>query len=270
MTGLTYHGANDIEVAYQQNGTERSVRANAVLSTIPLGLLVQMITPACGKEVVDAARGLEFRDLITVNLIFKRRQVSPDTWLYVQDEDVLFGRLHEPKNWSPAMVPDDEHTSVVLECFCTRGDAVWQMTDEQIVQRCLKDLVHKLGFVREQDFEDAAVVRTTHAYPVYDLGYAPKLNVINAFLGGFEGLHIIGRGGTFRYNNADHSIEMGLLLGRKMLGYNVDHLAVNTDPEYQEIKRGDSLQRDHFSDSAPPSGIPLRGNLATSRKTVVD
>jgi len=268
VTRLTYHGANDIEVFYQQNGEERSVRANAVLSTLPLGLLVQMLTPACGKKVVEAARGLVFRDLVTVNAIFKRKQVSPDTWLYVQDEDVLFGRLHEPKNWSAAMVPDDEHTSVVLECFCTRGDSVWNMTDKEIVQRCLRDLVDKLKFVRDEDFEDAAVVRTTQTYPVYDLQYSKKIATIKGFLEDFEGLHIVGRGGTFRYNNADHSIEMGLLLGRKLLGYDIDHLAVNTEPEYQEIKRGDSIERDHFTDSKSPSETQPKSKR--SKRIIVD
>ena len=268
VTRLTYHGPSDIEVFYQQDGAERSVRANAVLSTLPLGLLVQMLTPPCSREVAEAARGLAFRDLITVNVIFKRKQVSPDTWLYVQDEDVLFGRLHEPKNWSKAMVPDDEHTSVVLECFCTRGDAIWQMSDEQIVQRCLRDLVDKLKFARDDEFEDAAVVRTTHAYPVYDLDYAGKIARIKEFLGQFEGLHIVGRGGTFRYNNADHSIEMGLLLGRKLLGYEVDYLAVNTEPEYHEIKQGDTIQRDHFTDAAASPGAQPRP--APSTRVVVD
>ena len=268
VTRLVYHGANDIEVFYKQDGEERSVRANAVLSTIPLGLLVQMLTPACDEAVTGAARGLTFRDLITVNVIFKRRQVSPDTWLYVQDEDVLFGRLHEPKNWSRAMVPDDEHTSVVLECFCTRGDSVWRMTDEQIVQRCLRDLVDKLGFVRDEEYEDAVVVRTTHAYPVYDLQYAAKIARVKAFLQNFEGLHIVGRGGTFRYNNADHSIEMGLLLGRKLLGYEVDHLAVNTEPEYQEIKGPDSIQRDRFTDATSVPGD--RPRRMPSERIVVD
>jgi protoporphyrinogen oxidase len=257
VTGIVYRGPRDLEVTYQRNGEERKIRANAVVSTMPLGLLVQMLTPVCDPAVREAARALEFRDLITVNAIFKRKQVSPDTWLYVQDEEVLFGRLHEPKNWSPAMVPDDEHTSVVLECFCSRDDAIWRMTDEQIVQRCLKDLAESLQFVRPEEFVDAAVVRTTHAYPVYDLEYARKLDTIKSFLKAFDGLHIVGRGGTFRYNNADHSIEMGLLLGRSILGYEVDHLAVNSEPEYHEIKEGDTIRRDHFTDT-PVSEAPVR------------
>lgn len=266
---ITYHGPRDFEVFYKQDGQEKSVRANAVLSTMPLGLLAQMLTPACGPEVAEAARGLVFRDLITVNAIFRRKQISPDTWLYVQDEDVLFGRLHEPKNWSRAMVPDEEHTSVVLECFCTKGDAVWQMSDEDIVKRCVRDLVDKLKFASDAEFEDAAVVRTTHAYPVYDLQYAGKIAKIKEFLAGYEGLHIVGRGGTFRYNNADHSIEMGLLLGQKLLGHEIDHLAVNTEPEYQEIKRGDEVaRRDHFTDAASAPGA--QPAPARSKRIVVD
>ena len=267
VTRLTYHGPSDIEVFYRQGEAEHSVRANAVLSTLPLGLLVQMLTPAAPADVVAAAKSLVFRDLITVNAIFRRKQVSQDTWLYVQDEDVLFGRLHEPKNWSRAMVPDDEHTSLVLECFCTKGDAIWQMTDEQIAQRCLRDLVDKLKFVKDEEYEGAAVVRTTHAYPVYDLQYGGKVDLIKAFLAKHEGIHIVGRGGTFRYNNADHSVESGLMLGQKLLGYQVDHLAVNTEPEYQEIKRGDEVgRRDHFTASAAAD----KATAAKVKRLVVD
>ena len=165
------------------------------------------------------------------------------------------------------MVPDDEHTSVVLEVFCTRGDEVWKMSDEAIVKRCVRDLADKLKFVKDEDFDDAVVVRTTQAYPVYDLQYGEKIAAIKGFLQGFEGLHIVGRGGTFRYNNADHSVEMGLLLGRKLLGYDIDHLAVNTEPEYQEIKRGDSIDRDHFTDAAAQGKQPTKSQ---KKRIIVD
>ena len=39
---------------------------------------------------------------------------------------------------------------------------------------------------------------------------------------------------------------MGLLLGRRILGYNVDPLEVNTEPEYQEEIRSDRIARDHY------------------------
>ena len=143
------------------------------------------------------------------------------------------------------MVPDDDHTSLVLECFCTVGDAIWTLSDDDVARRCVRDLTEVFGFITPDDVVGWNVVRTRFAYPVYDLEYAGKLAVINGFLKQFDGLHIVGRTGTFRYNNADHSIEMGLLLAQKILGYDVDHMTVNTEQEYHEIKQPDKIARDH-------------------------
>jgi protoporphyrinogen oxidase len=239
-------GPENVEVFFNgPNGLE-SIRATDVVSTIPLGVLVQIMSPQAGERVLRAARALEFRDLVTVNLKIRKKQVSGDTWLYVQDENVVFGRLHEPKNWSKAMVPDDDHTSLVLECFCTVGDAIWSMSDEEVARLCVKDLVEKLHFLEASDVEGWTVVRTRNAYPVYDLQYSEKLARIKSFLAQCDGIHVVGRGGTFRYNNADHSIEMGLLLARRIMGQAIDHMEVNTEQEYHEEKVEGDPARDHY------------------------
>lgn len=144
------------------------------------------------------------------------------------------------------MVPDDDHTSLVLEVFCSAGDELWSMTDDNIAKRCIDDLVDKLKFVKREEVEDWAVIRTRQAYPVYDMQYAEKTKIVNDFVQQFEGLHIAGRGGSFRYNNSDHSIEMGLMLARKLLGYPVDHMVVNTESTYHEEKSLSGPQRDHY------------------------
>jgi protoporphyrinogen oxidase len=243
---IVYHGPGDFEVFYEADGGQDSVRTEAVVSTIPLGILARILQPGCDESVEKAANSLEFRDLITVNVRLKRRQVTRDTWLYIQDKDILFGRMHEPKNWSPAMVPDDEHTSLVLECFCTRGDHIWQLSDDDITARCIRDLVDKLHFIDDREVVGAQVVRTIQAYPVYDLAYQANITVVKDYLSRHEGLHMVGRGGTFRYNNADHSIEMGLLLGRRLLGEDVDYMAVNTETEYHEEVRANQPKRDYY------------------------
>ncbi len=246
VKGIVCHGPAHLEVVYDGPDGAKSIQATHVVSTIPLGLLVQMLTPKAAPEVLQAARDLEFRDLITVNVKIRKKQVSRDTWLYVQDESIMFGRLHEPKNWSRAMVPDDEHTSLVLECFCTAGDAIWSLTDDEVAQRCVKDLAEKLKFVDPADVEGWNVIRTRHAYPVYDLQYARKLELINSCLANYGGVNIVGRGGTFRYNNADHSIEMGLLLARKLMGHKVDHMEVNTEQAYHEEVRAEPVRRTRY------------------------
>ena len=243
---IIYHGPRNFEVQYNLDGNQISITADSVVSTIPLGILARIIVPSADETVLKAAKSMEFRDLITVNVMFKRKQVSKDTWLYLQDRDLIFGRLHEPKNWSIDMVPDDDHTSLVLEVFCTAGDELWSLTDDQVAQRCVDDLVDKLNFVKREEVVDWAVIRTRQAYPVYDLQYGEKTKIVNDFVGKFEGLHIAGRGGSFRYNNSDHSIEMGLMLARKLLGYPVDHMQVNTESTYHEEKNLSGPQRDHF------------------------
>ena len=148
------------------------------------------------------------------------------------------------------MVPTDDTTSLVLECFCTKDDHVWEMTDDEIARQCISDLERKLKLITADDVIDWVIVRALQAYPVYDMDYKGKVDTVKEYLNQFKGLYIVGRGGTHRYNNADHSIEMGLLLGRHLLGYEVDYLAVNTEPDYQEIISGSEAERDAYQENA--------------------
>jgi protoporphyrinogen oxidase len=220
--------------------TEKGVElmeADNFISSIPMTVLCKITDPPAPQEVLDAADALDFRDIITVNVMFKKRQVTRDTWLYVHDKNILFGRFHEPKNWSPEMVPGDEYTSLVVEYFCTRGDHIWSMSDEQLVNQTVKHLVEDLHFVNPDEVIGGFVVRATKAYPVYGMGYEQPLKLMKDYIAGIENLQYIGRGGSFRYNNTDHSIETGMLAAKNILGEHHDLEAVNADEEYHEIKR---------------------------------
>ena len=73
---------------------------------------------------------------------------------------------------------------------------------------------------------------------IYTLDYGVRVTTIKNHLAKYEDqLSIAGRGGTFRYNNADHSIETGLLVARNILGEEHDVEAVNIEQEYHEEKR---------------------------------
>ena len=212
------------------------IEGDNFISSIPMTLLCKIID-GVPTDVIQAANSLSFRDIITVNLMFKKRQVTHDTWLYVHDRDILFGRFHEPKNWSPAMVPSDEYTSLVVEYFCTKGDHIWNMSDQQLVDLTVKYLVENLHFITPEEVLGGFALRATKAYPVYDIGYEAPLNKMKNFIKSFENLQYIGRGGSFRYNNTDHSIETGMLAAKNVLGDHYDLEIVNADDEYHEIKR---------------------------------
>jgi len=218
---------------------QQRIEASNFISSIPLTMLAKIVEPAAPADVLAAADKLTFRNIITVNVMLKKPHVTHDTWLYVHDRNILFGRFHEPKNWSPEMVPDPGLTSLVVEYFCSFGDQIWNMTEEQLVEQTVKHLVEDLGFVTRDEVIGGFSVRAPRAYPSYVIGYEKPLELIKGFVDTLENLQIIGRYGTFRYNNTDHSIETGLLAAKNLLGEHHDLDQVNADQEYHEIKRVD-------------------------------
>jgi protoporphyrinogen oxidase len=84
---------------------------------------------------------------------------------------------------------------------------------------------------------DGTVVRVPDAYPVYRIGYEQPLDVVVSWLRAFDNLQCVGRGGMFKYNNADHSILTALLAVENLDGASHDLWAVNTDSEYHEVRK---------------------------------
>ena len=203
--------------------------------------------------MLAAADALRFRDLITVNVMLRRERVTRDTWLYVHDPAIPFGRLHEPKNWSAAMVPDASHTSIVAEYFCSIGDAVWSRDDDALCELTVDHLSRTLGFIDPNEVVGAFAVRSPRAYPVYRLGYRAPLGVLKAYADTFGNLQLIGRGGAFRYNNTDHALESGLLAARNILGGRHDLDRVNAAAEYLETRRPASSAQPTGDVSADPA-----------------
>jgi protoporphyrinogen oxidase len=225
VTGVTVRSAAGDEL----------VEGDTFISSIPITQLIKAFRPAAPANVVASAEALQFRELITVNLMLKREQVTPDTWLYIHDPDISFARIHEPKNWSPAMAPAGT-TSLVCELFCNRGDSFWTAPDDQLIELAVNEF-ERLGFFSRREVIDGFVIRAVRAYPTYTLGYQHHLDVLKGYLRQFENLQIVGRYGTFRYNNSDHSVETGILAARNVLGERHDLDLVNSEPEYHEERR---------------------------------
>jgi protoporphyrinogen oxidase len=134
-----------------------------------------------------------------------RPQVTPDSWTYFPHRELLIGRTHEPRNWSPDLAPNGM-TSLVVEVFTGRTEPAWRAPDEILVQRVMQEL-ECIGFLPHNSVVDSRVVRVQDAYPIYDVGYADNVARIQAFLGRWPQLHLVGRTGSFRYLNGDGVME---------------------------------------------------------------
>ncbi len=217
------------------DGEEETLEADQVLSSIPVTELIHILDPPAPEEVKQAANRLRYRDLLIVTIMFDVERITNDTWIYLPDPEVKFGRLHEPTNWSPAMSPPGK-TSLVFEYFCFDTDPVWNMKDEDLYKMTLDELKRiELAPGKERHAFDYRVVRAKKAYPLHDIGHEKHLDTIKEYLERFSGIMLMGRYGQFVYNNIDHSIETGLRAARRALGADVRTGPVIED-EYLEEK----------------------------------
>lgn len=184
-------------------GAAAPLHTRQVISTIPLEQLLALLP---GGESVQAGTHLDYRGLICVFLALARPQITQDSWTYFPNGNALFGRTHEPKNWSAAMVPGPDVTSLAVEIFTGSHEAKWQWSDSQLVQTVVEQLVG-LGWFRAEEVLHSWVVRVPHAYPVYRVGYEKQLAAVKTHLRQWPHLHLLGRTGSFRYLNSDGVIE---------------------------------------------------------------
>jgi protoporphyrinogen oxidase len=211
---LLHDGAriNAVEVVNPASGETASLPGDLFFSTMPLGDLVEGLTPSAPAEARRIAAGLPYRAFVTVGLLCRDLQIedrsSPgkvlDNWIYIQSAKVRVGRLQLYNNWSPYMVADPNLAWVGLEYFCDEDDTFWNMTDGRILDLARRE-ASEIGLVRPGDVLDGVVVRMPKAYPAY-WGTYPELATLRRYLDSFENLIPIGRNGTHRYNNQDHSM----------------------------------------------------------------
>ena len=204
-----------------------------VVSTMPLTLLVTRLdsTP---QDVIDSAKSLRFRNTILVYLNVQEVDLFPDNWIYIHSPDLLLGRVTNFRNWSRELYGDEKSTILALEYWCNEPDPLWSQTDSQLIELARREIC-QTGLVKDKDISEGFVHRINRCYPVYSIGYQKKLEPIMDYLNQMRGLTAIGRYGSFKYNNQDHSILMGILAADNIAnGANNDLWAINTDYEYQE------------------------------------
>lgn len=203
-------------IAQDKSGTLHSFSADQYVSTIPLDSLILGSTSNKNDTFNLAAKRMSFRGVLFLFMIVDLPKVTDNTWMYIPEEHYFFFRIQEPRNWSPTTVPPGK-TSLILEISCSWGDSIWNMSDEEIYNKCV-DSLKKLKLFDVSKITEYFTSRIGHAYPIYDLNYKEYLTVALNYANSIENLISIGREGLYRYNNMDHSIKMGLMAAKYLQG----------------------------------------------------
>lgn len=235
--------------ALDQNSFAHFIQADYVLSSMPVPQLVSAL-PRVPEHISRLARGLPFRDFLTVGILARRLTLEhsahppapggliPDNWIYIQDQRVRMGRIQIFNNWSPYLVHDPGLVWLGLEYFCNRGDALWKMSDSRLIRMATQEL-QCLGFVGQGDALDGTVIRQLRAYPAY-LGTFERFSVVRNYLEGLDNLMLMGRNGMHRYNNMDHSMLTAMAAVDGLRGQGAKNAAwkINSEEKYHEHSSG--------------------------------
>jgi protoporphyrinogen oxidase len=230
VTQLDFDGERCVRVHVGDKVFEPS----AVISSLPLRNAVGMASPHPRPEVIAAAKGMRYRDFLTVAVVLDGEDLFPDNWIYIHDPNVNVGRIQNFRSWSPWMVPDRSKACVGLEFFCFAGDELWNMEDEDLVQLGMREL-EQLGLARRDQLEFGFVERVPKAYPMYDAEYDTRVSTIRSWLDGLDNYIQVGRNGLHRYNNSDHSMLTAMrAVDNLVTGADHDIWAVNAESAYHE------------------------------------
>ncbi len=241
VTGGYGEGAGAPPSRRHDIATEHHFPADHVISSMPLSSLLLAMDPPVPPEVEAAARGLKYRDFLTVALVVPESAGFPDNWIYVHSPDVKLGRIQNFGSWSPYLIKEGR-TCLGLEYFVTVGDEFWTMPDEQLIELGTRELA-SLGLVPADQVERGFVVRMPKAYPIYDDEYAANVDVLRDWLAHHApNVHPVGRNGMHKYNNQDHSMYTAMLTVSNILdGTEHDVWEVNVEEDYHEERRGRAI-----------------------------
>ena len=204
-----------------------------LISSMPITSLIKGIEDV-PKKVILASEKLRFRNTLLVYLLINSEDIFSDQWLYIHDPNVLHGRITNFRNWSPEIVNKNGTTVICMEFWCFEDDEIWSMQEEDIINLASKEVV-QIGLVHKEQILEGKLVKIPKCYPMYETGYKDNLNVVIAFLNKIEGLIPIGRYGSFKYNNQDHSLLMGIMSAESVAINKKPNLwDINTDSKYQE------------------------------------
>jgi protoporphyrinogen oxidase len=243
VTGIHCDGQKVLSIrAKDKQGNSREFTGDYFFSTMAIKDLIRGIDAEVPANVREVSEGLLYRDFITVGLLVKKLKVGgknqkliEDNWIYIQEPDVLAGRLQIFNNWSPYMVANPDYVWIGVEYFCYEVDELWNKPDAEMAAFA-RDELDKIEIIEKEDVLDSIVIHMPKTYPAY-FGTYDRFPEIRKFVDGFSNLFLVGRNGMHRYNNQDHSMLTAMLAVDNIIAGRTDKAnlwEVNTEMEYHE------------------------------------
>jgi protoporphyrinogen oxidase len=241
VSKIYFKNNSAIKVSYLNPfGDTKDLKCSTLISTMPIKELFEASHSYWSNEILSIARGLQYRDFITVGLLYYDSDFSSplsDNWIYIQEPGVQVGRIQIFNNWSPSMVARPDTVWLGLEFFCTETDNIWKMSEDNL-KKLAQEEIFNIGLVKKLNAIDAMVLKVPKAYPGYFGESYEKFGLLRKELDNINNLFLIGRNGMHRYNNQDHSMLTAKEAASQIISGKIDKKKIwdiNIGDDYHEI-----------------------------------
>ncbi|OCQ94817.1 hypothetical protein BCD64_20550 [Nostoc sp. MBR 210] len=207
---------NELVLKNLHTGPEEAHKCRGVISSIPINLLLQKLSPSPPERILNLVKYLKFRNTILAYLIIEGNQIFPEHSLYINDKSVQVVRVTNFANWSPDILPNCYQTPLCCEYWCDFNESIWQLSDQEILVQAEQEL-REIGLLAQQTVSSGFVVRLARTHPIYTVNYQTALLEIQDYLKQFQNLQIVGRGGSFSYFDQDMVLLMGMSSAKDLL-----------------------------------------------------
>lgn len=171
------------------------LRADRVVSTLPLRELPAMLSPPPPEEVFKAAGRLDYNSVVVVGVGIKA-EAPPQHWVYVPDRRFVFHRYAWISNYLPD--PPQDRSALIAEITIPPGREV---DAEELAAEAVEGLV-EVGAVKERDVEVVKAWAHEYGYPIYTRTHRQDREMVEKHLAGI-GITTFGRWGNWHYWNTD-------------------------------------------------------------------
>lgn len=206
----------DIDITYDERVCEvdadrkvvsfesgRCEHYDELVTSLPLPDLLHRIKDVPG-EIAEAGARLRHTQLVCVNMIVERPELTRNHWFYIYDDDIDAARVSLPDNLSGTSSAAGT-TALQAEVFRRWDEPV---NVDEIVERTVSQIGRLLDFSPGSELRQVEPVHVPHAYIVSDHDRAGSVDVILRWLEARD-IASVGQFGTWEFLWSDRAFRSG-------------------------------------------------------------
>lgn len=217
LSSIDNKGFNDQDIIVKVN--QKEISTKKLIWTGNVNDLNKIITNVSGES--KKVPKMHYLNTRFVNFTIKESTISKNKaqWIYISDGSLMTSRITCMKEFNPNTC-NSGYYNLICEVTESQDSKKEDRLNKTKLGLKVIDELQNINFIKGQSgIEDFKVEDISDTYPIYSKNYKEKFGLTVRNIKGYsKNIHLLGRSGSFWYNNSDHSIRQALDASKFLLG----------------------------------------------------